>query len=125
MEFRQQSGNAVIEIRRKHADAQSAPLRFAQIGNRIFGVLQIASDLGAVLKQQRTRLGQRDFFAQPIEQRRIQLVLQRANLLAERRLGNSDPLRRLGKVHFLAHGHKILKLPDFQQESPLYHWFYQ
>src|SRR5262249_714604 len=64
-------------------------------------VLDLAEDRAGVGEQRAAGLGQRDAARQPAEQLDVELALERADLLAERRLLDAEPLGRAGDVALL------------------------
>ena len=71
-------------------------------------------DGGARLGQEKAAgFGQRHGTAGAVEQAHLQLLLQRADLLAERRLGHAEAFRGAAEVQFLGHGDEVAEVTQF------------
>jgi hypothetical protein len=68
------------------------------------GKVGLRQRLAGMPEHRVTSLGQLHLAPVPLEQHRADLPLESLNLLAQRRLGNVQPLRRAPKVKFLGHG---------------------
>ncbi len=96
--------------RRREADAQHAdlaacdPLQF--LGQR----LRDRQHLACPRQQRVTCVGERHRAPRAHEQLHAQLLLQRADLLAQRRLGDVQPQRRASEVQFLGDGHEVTQV---------------
>ena len=80
-------------------------------------VLDVREDGARLVKKDRARSREPNVPAVPLQQRDAHLALERAHLLAERRLGDEEPLRRTRERELLRHGHKVLELPEVHGSS--------
>src|SRR5262249_54693769 len=71
--------------------------------------LHLIEDAARFLEQQSPAVGQLHATRQAAEQRRAQLPLELSNLLTERRLLHSEPLRRPSEVQLLGDSYEIAK----------------
>ena len=74
-------------------------------------------DLGqhgpGLLQQHGPRGGQPDALAPAVQQRRADDLLQAPDLLAQRRLGDVHPLRRMGEGARVGNRHEVAQMPEF------------
>ena len=77
-------------------------------------------DLGqhgpGLLQQYGPRGGQPDALALAVQQRRADDLLQAPDLLAQRRLGDVHPLRRMGEGARVGDRHEVAQVPEFDAE---------
>ena len=66
------------------------------------------------VQQHVTRRGQLQAFAAALKQWRAHDLLQPPDLLAQRGLGDEDPLRGMGEAACLSQGHEIPQMPQFE-----------
>ena len=76
----------------------------------LFGPLGDGQDAPGVVDELESRLGQGHLLGGPAKELGPQLILQGADLVGHRRLGQAELLRRPGKVEKIRHGHKTLQL---------------
>ena len=76
-------------------------------------------DLPGVLGEQMPRLGKAHPLAGAVKQLDPQLVLQGVDLVAHRRLGDAQLLRRPGEVQEIGYSHKTLQLCSIQTKTLL------
>ena len=75
-----------------------------RVGNR---TLETCEQRACTRKKQLAGLGEPDRTAIPLQQRHAELILELADLLAQRRLCDVQPLGRTGEIQFLAQRHEI------------------
>src|SRR5258708_40035380 len=80
--------------------------------------MRVGEELLGSVEECHTRVRQAHATAGSVEQRYTQFTLQRAYLLGERGLSDSNPRRRLGKVQRASQNHKVVQLPQFHQICP-------
>ena len=68
-------------------------------------------------EQRAPGVGQLDAARRPMEERRAQLVLELADLGAERLLGEVQPSRRAGEVQLLGHGDERAQVTQLEARA--------
>ena len=80
------------------ADDKAAHLQRARLGKLVFARFQKSQSAADIIEQQPPVVCQRDAAGRAQEEPRLQAVLQLADGLAHRRLGDEQILRSLGKI---------------------------
>ena len=83
------------------------------------GHVELGQHGARVAQEGLARRGQLDAAARALEQRAAELGLERANLLAERRLGDVQPRGGTPEVQLLGDGDEIAKLAEFHDLDPM------
>ena len=81
------------------------------------GALDIGQDPPREREQRLAGRSERDVAARPTEQSRAELALERADLLAQRRLRDVDRLGGAREVTRVGHGREVLELPELHFDS--------
>ena len=107
--------------RRRRGEADAQPPELAAPGeprglDRVIGLRQCRARLG---DEQFARLGQPHAAAGAIEQPGAELILQRADLLAERGLRDAESLRGAAEMHLLGNAQEIAQMAKVQRSCPL------
>jgi len=114
----QQLGHEAIHRRADEPHRQPAHLAALDAPRLAGGVLDGLEDLARPHEERGARRGQLDLALVAREQLRADLLLELADLLAERRLGHVQPLRRAAEVQLLGDGHEVAKVSEFHVLGP-------
>src|SRR5262245_57013258 len=82
-------------------------------------MIDVGQDRTGIGEQRRAGVGQLDAARLAAKQLHIELPLQCANLLAERRLLHAEPFRRPRDVLYLGDGDEISKVPELHLPFPI------
>ena len=82
-------------------------------------MIDVGQNRTGVGEQRRSGVGELDAARQATEQLHVELALQRANLLAERRLLHAEPLGRPRDMPFLGDGDEIAKMTELHVPYPI------
>src|SRR5690606_24742080 len=85
-------------------------------------VLHLAQDASCARQQRASGFGQRDLAADAVEQPSSQVLLQRGDALAHRRLGEVQPLAGRGEAAALCDGQECLQAGQFHPVAPVMLW---
>ena len=97
-----------VEGRRAgEAHCQPAGLAARHLAHAVHGLVHQRDDVARVRQQRAAAFGQFHAARQTVEQRHAQFLLQRADLLAERRLTDAQAFGGLGQVGFLGHRQEV------------------
>lgn len=109
----------VIHDGQQRADLQRPSLQADQLADRGPRLRQLVKHVIAVVQQRFARFGKDGPLADAVEQRRADFMLEQADLLAERGLGDAQFLGGAGKMQLPAQDHKIFQLFQFHEPSSL------
>jgi hypothetical protein len=98
--------------RPSEAHPQPTPLSGADRAGDRRGLLGAGQELARLLEQGTPGRGQSDDAAISLEQRHAEFGFQRADLLADARLGEMQPVGRAAEVKLLRHRHERPQLPE-------------
>ena len=110
---RQRPRQQVRADARRRADGQRALAQARQLLDLESRFVQALQHRARVRQERLAGLGQRHVALHAVEQRRAELGLQLADLLADRRLGDVQLLGRAGEVQMAAHRLEVGELMDF------------
>ena len=98
--------------RAREPHGQAARLALRHAPHAVNGLVHQGDDVARVFQQRAPAFGELHAARQPVKERHAQLRLQHADLLAERRLADAQPGRRLGQMGFLGDGQEVPQQPQ-------------
>jgi hypothetical protein len=104
--------------RADEADAKAADLAFADPPSRGDRAVELGQDRAGVAQERRAGRGELNAPARPLQQEHAQLVLEPAQLLAQRGLGQMQPRGRAAEVQLLRDRDEVLQLAQLHGSSP-------
>ena len=113
----QQLGHERVHRRADEADRQPPDLAALHPPRLARGVLDGVEDLARAHEERRAGRGQLDLALVAQQQRRADLLLELADLLAQRRLGHVQALRRAAEVQLLGDGDEVAQVAELHGPS--------
>ena len=108
----QQLGHERVHRRADEADRQPADLAALDAPGLAGRVLDRVEDVARALEEVRAGRGQLDLALVAQQQRRADLLLELADLLAQRRLGHVQPLRRAAEVQLFRDDDEVAQMAE-------------
>ena len=108
----QQLGHERVHRRADEADREPADLAALDAPRLARRVLDGVEDLARAHEERRPGRGQLDLALVAQQQRRADLLLELADLLAQRRLGHVQALRRAAEVQLLGDGDEVAQVAE-------------
>ena len=113
----QQLGHERVHGRADEADGEAPDLAALHAPRLARGVLDRGEDLARADEERRPGGGQLDLALVAQQQRRADLLLELADLLAQRRLGHVQALRRAAEVQLLGDGDEVAQVSELHGSS--------